>query len=295
MNGFAIIHDAVGAFSVHPAFELPPVKRRIPGTKRRKAFRRHLILQHRRRRNNFEHRPRRQLRLNRAVQQWMQRIFVQPLPLFFRNPHRKIVGVRRRPAHHRQHFAGARIQRHHRSRPRSQRLFRHLLQVVVDSQLNLLARNRFLRGQPPHFLTHAVHNHAPHPVRAHQQIVVLPFQSGLAREIAGPKSAVARFDLLFADFSHVSFGVSHESTGNISPPRNRNHFQYGDVRTVRLDERDIRVRSFRLDDNRLKFRQVSRGAQIVFQIFNRNPQPFGDARKILVHQHGIVAQQQNAE
>ncbi len=61
---------------------------------------------------------------------------------------------------------------------------------------------------------------------------------------------------------------------------------------MRLDEGDVGVGSFRLDDDGLKFGKIAGGAEIVFQIFEGDAQAFGDAGKIFVDENGIVAQEQ---
>src|SRR5207244_6969952 len=67
-NGFVQAHDAVRAFSVHPAFELPSIKCRIARAKRRETFRRDFIFQHGRGGHDLENGPWGKLRLYRAVQ-----------------------------------------------------------------------------------------------------------------------------------------------------------------------------------------------------------------------------------
>src|SRR5882757_1746421 len=55
-------------------------------------------------------------------------------------------------ADHGQNLAAARIERYHRAIACAQRLLRDLLQVVIDGELNLLARNSLLGRQMVHFL-----------------------------------------------------------------------------------------------------------------------------------------------
>src|SRR6266852_3096837 len=143
-------------------------------------------------------------------------------------------------AHHRKDLSGARIERNGRTWARAQGLFRDLLQVEVNGQLNLFSGNRFLGGQAVHFLADAVNDHAPHAVRALKQIVVLALQAGLSGEVAGAELAVAGFDLLLADFTDIAGGMSEESCREVTPPRDGNHFQDGNVRAMRFDESDVR-------------------------------------------------------
>src|ERR1700730_15427393 len=112
---FAQVHNTVGALAVDPAFELPSIKCRIPGTKRREAFRRDVVFQHSRGRYDFENRSRRKLRLNRAIQQRMQGVFVELPPLLTRNANGEIIRVGRGATDHGKYLAGSRIKRHHRT------------------------------------------------------------------------------------------------------------------------------------------------------------------------------------
>ena len=184
--------------------------------------------------------------MRHPVQQRTISIRVQPQPFFFRNANREIVGVRRRPADERQHFAAARVQRHHRAL-----LARHGLRlfvaIVVNRQLNSLTRYRFL-PQVAHFCQ-CCSQYPAHAVRADQQIVILPLQPGLSRNVAWAIFTVAGFDLLLADFADIPAGVGHEAPGQISPAVHHQHFQQRNIRAMRLDERHVRFRGFRLDDD----------------------------------------------
>ena len=156
-----------------------------------------MIFEHGRGRDDLEDGTGRQLRLNRAIQQGMQRVVVELLPLLVRNANGEIIGIRSGAADHGEHFAGARIERHHRAGSCAERLLRDLLQIVVDGELNLLARNGFLLGRPvltslPTLLT-MTRRMPSVPVK---DIVVLALQAGFADEVAGAELAVAGFNLL---------------------------------------------------------------------------------------------------
>src|SRR5262245_22306298 len=110
---------------------------------------------------------------------------------------------------HREHFAAARIKRDDRAFSRAQRLLGNLLQVAIDGQLNLLARNGLLAGQAIDFLPDAIDDDTAHAVSAHQDVVVLALEPRFAAEVARAQLAVARLDLLLADFSYVSGSVRH--------------------------------------------------------------------------------------
>ncbi len=148
---------------------------------------------------------------------------------FPRDAHGEIVGVQRGMAGHCQDFACARVQRDYSTRARPQRLLGNLLQVVINGQLNLLARDGFLSGEAVYLFTDAVHDHAPHAVRALKQVVVLALQAALSSEVTGAELAVARFDLLLADFTDVARSMGEESVRQIAPAGDGNHFQDGNV------------------------------------------------------------------
>src|SRR5216684_4133486 len=74
-NGFMQAHDAVRAFSVHPALELPSIKCPVARAKRRATFLRDFVFQHSRGGYDFEYRPGRELRLYRAVQHRLLAVF----------------------------------------------------------------------------------------------------------------------------------------------------------------------------------------------------------------------------
>ena len=103
-----------------------------------------MLLQARHRHDDLERRPRRQLRLDRLVQQRMIRVVQDLVPVALRQPHRKLVWIERRPRHHRQDLARMRVHRHDRPHLAFQRLLRRLLHVQVDRQPQVLPRHRQL-------------------------------------------------------------------------------------------------------------------------------------------------------
>jgi hypothetical protein len=82
------------------------------------------------------------------------------------------------------------------------------------------------------FLADAVDDDAALAVGAHQDVVVLAFQAAFAGEVARAQLAIALFDLLLADFTHVAHRVRQEAVGEITAPRNRNHFEHRNVEAV---------------------------------------------------------------
>src|SRR5882762_1448396 len=146
-----------------------------------------------------------------------------------------------------------------------------------------------------HLFADAVHHHAPHAVRALQQIIVLTLEARFADKVARPEASVAGFDLLLADLAHVPARMRHESTRQIPPAVHHQHFQQRYIRAVRIDESDIRFAGFWLNDDGLKILQVARGLQLFPQITEWNVQSLGDSWKTLFYLCGIVSQQKNAE
>ena len=100
--------------------------------------------------------------------------------------HGELVGIEGGPAHHGQHLAGARIERHHRAVLPVHGQFGDRLQVQVDGELQVLAR------EPPalffELLAHLpaiIHHHVLLAVHAHQRVVVLPLDAEFADHRAG--------------------------------------------------------------------------------------------------------------
>src|SRR5580693_9326767 len=144
----------------------------------------------------------------------MQRIVVKRFPFFRGNTNGEIIWIGRGAADHREDFTSARVQSDHGSGTYAERLLGDLLQVVVDSELNLLAGNRFLLSKVAeffHFFSDAIDDDAAHAVRAGQNVVVLALEPGFSGEVAWTEPPIACFDLLFADFADVPAGVRHES------------------------------------------------------------------------------------
>src|SRR5207245_3960294 len=212
-----------------PACELAAVERAITRAKHAEAVRDSLCLIHGGSHDNLENGAWSQLRLNRAIQQGTLRVVIELLPLFRRDADGKVIGVNRGMASHGQDFAAARIECNDGTGAGAQGLFGHLLHVYVDAELNLFAGNRFLRGKRAHFFSDAVDDDAPLAVGAHQDVIVLPFQAKFSRKVPHTQPAVARFNLLLADFTHVARGLRKETVRQVAPAGNGKHFQQWNV------------------------------------------------------------------
>ena len=113
-------------------------------------------LKPRHRHDDFERRPRCQLRLYGVVQQRMVRIEHVLLPQITRDAHRERIRIEYRPAHQRQHLAGMRIHRNNRAIAIAQRMLRRPLNIQINRQLQILPRRSMLAAQTPHFAAMAV-------------------------------------------------------------------------------------------------------------------------------------------
>ena len=173
----------------------------------------------------------------------------------------------------------------------------HLLQVEVDTELNLFARNGFLFGKPHvfHLFADTVDNHAALAVRAHQDVVVLALEAELAGKVAGAKLAIAGFDLLLADFTHVAHGVREEAVGQIAAAGNGNHFEHRDIGAVGFNVGNVLGRSLGLDDDGLKLGKILCTVELVLQVIQGNAEAIGNGAKMFFHLSHVVAQQKDAE
>jgi hypothetical protein len=69
-----------------------------------------------------------------------------------------------------------------------------LLQIHINAELNLLTGDGILLCEVVDFFANAIDDDAAHAVRAHQDVVVLAFEAGLADDVARAQLAVAVFD-----------------------------------------------------------------------------------------------------
>ena len=86
-------HHAMAALAKHVALELAPVEFRVARAIRGHRLRNRLTLEHRGGHHDLEYRSRRELRLNRTIQQRMVVVFIQALPVFFGNTDCEFIGV----------------------------------------------------------------------------------------------------------------------------------------------------------------------------------------------------------
>ena len=148
-----------------------------------------------------------ELCLDGAIEQRRLFIGVQLGPLLLLDAHGEIVGIECGAADHGENFAGARVQSDYRALLIGHVGFRDGLQIVINSELNGLARDGFDVVERTHHFADAVHDHAALAVFAFELFVIFAFESGLADEVARAIVAVAIFELLRRDFTHVADGA----------------------------------------------------------------------------------------
>ena len=98
-------------------------------------------------------------------------------------------------------------------------------------------------------------------------IVVLPFEPGLAHNIAGPVAPAAFLDLIGADFADITALVRHEPAGRISAAIHHEHFQHRNIGAMRFDEIAVARRGLRLDHDRLEMRQRRGSLKLLLNVF----------------------------
>ena len=158
------------------------------------------------------------------------------------------------PAHHSEYFAGARIERNNRAAAVFHRQFGDSLQIQVDGELQILARDRLLIADDLPLLAAVIDHHLPLPVDAHQLLVVLPLDSLLADDVALlVVDELGGIQFVFADFTHVADHVRGEAVLRIEPPLrvDQFHLREGAGIAVRFHKGQFAGGEFFFDDDRL--------------------------------------------
>ena len=144
-----------------------------------------------------------------------------------RDVRRERVGIEGRAADHRQHFAGARIERHHRAALAFERQFRDRLQIQIERQLQVVAGRGL--GALEHFALAAgtIHHHAALAVDAHQHVVILALEAGFADDVAlRIFRELGSVQLLLGDLADVADGVRGEAIARIQAPLVLDQFHF---------------------------------------------------------------------
>ena len=108
----------------------------------------------------------------------------QPPPLLAVDTVCKVVWIEGRMADHCQDFAGTGGESYDGAGAVTQRRFCHHLEVQVDGQPQIVARNGIDRRHRTHFLTAAVHDNATHSVTSGEHGIVLSFHTKFAPDVA---------------------------------------------------------------------------------------------------------------
>ena len=138
------------------------------------------------------------------------------------------IGIETGPRNHGQNLAVARVHGHNRAVAVAQRQFGGALQVVVDRQLQVLARHRVLNAKVAHFAPVAVDHHFAAAVLPAQQLVVGLLHARLAHHVARLVVGKPRIvQVVLAHFAHVPDQVRGKAVARIQTALFVDRFQFG--------------------------------------------------------------------
>src|SRR5947209_1681138 len=161
-----------------------------------------------------------------------------------------MVRIKGGSADHRQNVARVRIHGDDGALVPVERLFRSDLHIQVDSQFELLARNRGSLAETSHFFAVTVNQRATLAVSADKNIVVLLLDSGLADNVSlVVKLELLPIEIVFTHFAHIPDQVRSESILRIEPTMHHDRFQLRYLTLISFDEGDFVRCDVRLDDN----------------------------------------------
>ena len=186
--------------------------------------------------------PGRLLCLDGAVHQRMIGVVQQHLPILRTDAAGKQVGIERGPAHHGEHFAGSRVESHHRATAVFHGQLGYGLQIQIDGELQALSGDSFLVVQDVALVAEAIHFHAALPVHTHQNVVVLVFKTVFADDVALVEaSEFGCVQLGFAHFTDVSDDMRRQAVAGIQAVLHVDHFQLreGAGILMRVDKRQL--------------------------------------------------------
>ncbi len=171
----------------------------------------------------------------------MVRIGDQLVPLVAGDPNRKIIRVKNWAADHGENLTRARVHGDDRAVPARESLLCRNLQIDIDRQLELLARNRRGLVQSSHFPAMAVHQGAARSVLAHEHSVVLPLYARHTDHVAG----AVKFELrlvqhILGHFPDVPDQVRHEPVARIQTPVRHDGVQFRQLVAVSIDKGERR-------------------------------------------------------
>ena len=247
------------------------------------------------------------MRLDGAVQHRVVRVVRDLFPVFRADAPGELVGIVGRVADHGQHFAIARVQRHHRPVSPLHGQLGHHLQVQVQRQLQAFARNGLLNRCHLVLVAAVVHHHLPLTVLAHQGVVVLPLDARLPDHVSlVVLDELGRVELSLADFPHVADHVRRQALLRVQTPLRPQHLHLGKGLRVAVGSNECQFARGQLvlDDDRFIPRPrpealESRHQPLVIdsqprrdrldvlelQVVPRQDQP---VRRVVVHDHPAV-------
>ncbi len=150
------------------------------------------------------------------------------------------VGVETRLTDHRQHFAGFRIERHHRATTPAQCGLGGFLQLDVEAQDDVLAGNRIgALEHPQHAATGVGFDFLVTDLTVQFRLVE-PLDAGLADVVgAAVVDRIQRLQLFLVDPPHVAHRVRKVRALRVMPDQLRDHFHPGQAELVHRDPGDL--------------------------------------------------------
>ena len=162
------------------------------------------------------------------------------------------VGVEAGPGDHGQNVAVARIHGDDCAVAVAESQFGGALQIVVDGQLQVLARDGVLDAEIADFAAVAVDDDIARSVLAAQQLVVGLFHARLADHVAGFVVGKARVvEVFLTDFAHITDEVSGKAVAGIKAAFLFDGLQLGKFVAMRFNECPLVLRDVLFDGDGL--------------------------------------------
>ena len=216
--------------------------------------------------------PGRILRLNGAIQERMIGVIGDFPPVGRLDALRKLVGVETGSADHRQDLPGARVHGDNRAILAFHGELGDGLQIEIEGQLQVFARNGFFVGERFVGLAAVIHHHLALAIHAHQGVIVLALDAELADHGAlAILRVVGRIQFLLADFAGIADDVRGKSVLRVKAALRMDQFHLGKEIAVRIDKCQLAGRELLFDDDRIVFwtgrvAPDARGQVVVIQV-----------------------------
>ena len=186
---------------------------------------------------DFECRARRQLSLDSFVHQGAVWVCDELIPVGAVDADGEGIGIEAGPRDHGEDVAIPGIHGHDCAAAASESELGGALKIVVDGQLEVLARDRMLNSEIADLTAVAVHNDVPRPVLPAQKLVIGFFNTGLAHHVSGLVIGEAGIvQVLFADFTNVPDEVCGVAVSRIEAALFVDGFELGQLVAVGFDE-----------------------------------------------------------